>query len=385
MTKKYFTKIESLRGVAALFVALVHIAGFTVIVHAPQSSVALFELSDAREVAIRIIGGAISGFMAVMVFFVISGFVIGWALDRRGGASGRAYPEFLLRRAFRLYPAHVVAVCGAVLIGLMATGHADLRPYHVIEPADFADWVNGTIFEPVRLKSLIGNFALATWSMNLVAWSLYVEVCAAPLLPLFRKLSRLDNVMVDAAVLAVLIAISAGFQEILAVKYLFAFYAGMIVQTRGREWAGFVAGRTGLAAFICYLVMTVPATVALGYPPSSMVCQGVGAFGLLSLVVWHGEARVFRWLDSPVMRWGGRLSYSFYLWHFIVLRLAIHELYERLPPAFMTANDVAIGLATAVGTIAAALAIAQLSYSFVERPFISIGAMLVGRQQRAVA
>jgi peptidoglycan/LPS O-acetylase OafA/YrhL len=289
---------------------------------------------------------------------------------------------FLVRRIFRLYPAHIVSIVGVILLALIFfVGKApiDFSPYRPADNPFFADCINGTIFNPMRLTSIIGNLAMATWSMNLVVWSLYVEACAAPLLPIFHRISRANSVGLDIATIAALIAISTALSGQLWIEYWFIFYLGMIVQTRGRDWAHFVANRIGprTAVVISFAVTIFPELFFRGRPPVVFIIEALGAFSILSLIVWSRKTDLFRIFEHPVLRWNGRLSYSFYLWHFIVLTIVTRQLYASLSPEAMHRYEIVIFMATILGTAALALGIAQLSYSFVELPFISVGRKII--------
>lgn len=91
--------LTGLRGIAAIYVAIHHI-------HRPVE------------------GGQISaflhhGYLAVDLFFVLSGFVISmtYAEIFRAGFSGGAYRAFLIRRAGRIYPLYlVITLCTTALI-----------------------------------------------------------------------------------------------------------------------------------------------------------------------------------------------------------------------------------------------------------------------------
>lgn len=376
----FVVSVESIRGIAALCVAIAHTMDFTLPAH---YSVPFFELPTAREMVLRVTARLVNGDMAVSLFFAISGFVIGRSLDKRDKApAGHSYLMFLLHRIFRLYPAHIVSIAGVILLALVFfVGKApiDFSPYRSDDNPFFADTINGTVFNPIRLTSIIGNLAMATWSMNLVVWSLYVEACAAPLLPAFHRISRVDNGYLDVATVVALIGISAALWGQLWIEYWFIFYLGMIVQTRGREWAQFVTRHigAGTAVAISYAVTVFPELFFHGRPLPVFIAESLGTFSILSLIVWCNKPDVFRILEHPVLRWNGRLSYSFYLWHFIVLTIVTRQLYASLSPETMHRYEIVIFTVTILGTAALALGIAQLSYSFVERPFISVGRKVV--------
>src|SRR5262245_17810774 len=203
---------------------------------------ALLDLSTARDVVLKIMSGLINGETAVIVFFVISGVVIGRSLEsrHRAASAGGDFIPFMIRRVLRLYPAHIVATLAIIgLAWLFLAGQppvdqaaADPGTYPAMS-TEAAGWLNGKVFNPLKWQSVAGNLSMASWTMNLVVWSLYAEICAAPFLPLFHALARRGNGWLDIAVLAVLIALSLLNWQHLWSRYLFVFYLGMMVETHG--------------------------------------------------------------------------------------------------------------------------------------------------------
>jgi len=382
--KGFLAAVESVRGIAALYVAVAHTMIYLLFIH---YNAPLFDLTGAREVLIRIAESLIHGPMAVMVFFVISGVVIGRSLDGQDAAlpGGHRYAIFLIRRFLRLYPAHIAALTGIIVIGwLCLHGHPpiDFSAYQPPDDVYFTDWLQAA-FNPLHLKTVVANYAMVRWSMNLVVWSLYVEVCAAPLLPLFHRISRRNNPALDTVTTGILLAVCALAWGHLAVDYWFAFYLGMIVETRGRAWVSLVTRKFRLApvAIVSYAVMALPALLFTDRPPYTPMLEALGAFSLISLVVWCDKATLFRVLDHPLLRWNGRLSYSFYLWHYFILTMAVRALYLAFSPALLYENEVVVCALTAAVTVAAALAVARLSYGWIELPFIGFGRRLASAWQ----
>jgi peptidoglycan/LPS O-acetylase OafA/YrhL len=376
----FLTSVESVRGVAAAYVALGHAMSFLLVT--PLSK-PIFDQLTWRDVLLRGISALFEGHVAVIVFFVISGLVIGRSLDAKSISSLHAYAVFLARRGLRLYPAHIVAtLCIIALAYLFLVGRppADFSAHPEFD-ADMAGWFNGKVFDPLKWRSVIGNLTMASWSLNLVVWSLYVEIIAAPLLPLFHRLSRECNPMIDVGVVTGLVVITLLSWGYLFAQYWFVFYLGMLVQTRGRAWAGFLSRRFGFvpAFVIAYLVMMMPNALTVDRPPPVIMLEACGSFTLICMIVWCDKSALVRLLEHPVLRWNGRLSYSFYLWHLFILTLVIHALYAALPPDVMRDYDLALFTVTAIGTIGVALAVAQLSYTFVELPFIRLGRYLEKR------
>lgn len=384
----FLIRIESVRGLAALCVAVMHTMGYLVFTEDVFSFRPLLEMHGARDIAIRIGSGLVNAEMAVTVFFVISGVVIGRSLDawRGGNGTGREFTPFMIRRILRLYPAHIVAVIGMIAVAeLFLTGRApiDFAAFPGTYPAQSAEaagWINGFVYDRLTWRSVVGNLVMASWTLNLVVWSLYAEMCAAPFLPFFHQLSRKAKTWLDIAALSALISLSIGNWEQLWSRYLFIFYLGMMVETRGLHWARALERRLGgtrRAVALCYLLMVLPCMLSGQRSPPVILIEAFGAFSIISLIVLSETRVPFRSLESSLLRWNGRLSYSFYLWHLFILTIVVHQLYAMLSPDVARRFDIPIFLAVATVTIIMALGVAQFSYTYVEVPSVALGRILV--------
>ncbi|MBR5068475.1 MAG: acyltransferase [Bacteroidales bacterium] len=94
-SKPRYEILDGLRGVAAIFVVIFH----------------LFE-TYSPDVVQQIVN---HGYLAVDFFFVLSGFVIGYAYDERLASDKMSVKDFLKRRLVRLHP----LVCFGALIGFL--------------------------------------------------------------------------------------------------------------------------------------------------------------------------------------------------------------------------------------------------------------------------
>lgn len=139
--KRVFTGLDGLRGVAAAFVAMRHISFFHNL-------------------------GIHGGYLAVDLFFLLSGFVIAHAYERRL-ASGLSAKRFLALRYLRLWPVYVL---GAAL-GLIAAyfqalpGRDNLTPLQLAHTAPFAL----LMLPGPHIKAML-------YPVNSVAWSLALEL-----------------------------------------------------------------------------------------------------------------------------------------------------------------------------------------------------------------
>src|SRR5690349_10358782 len=149
--------LTGIRGVAAWFVVLYHI-----------------RLGLAWALPPEALAVLSKGYLAVDLFFMLSGFVLwlNYSNRLRAGGIGTA-PAFLLRRIARIWPLHLVMLAGAIafVLAVAATGR---------EPSDHYPW--GEL--PLHLL-LIQNWGFTnalTW--NDPAWSISCELAAYMMLPL---------------------------------------------------------------------------------------------------------------------------------------------------------------------------------------------------------
>jgi peptidoglycan/LPS O-acetylase OafA/YrhL len=386
-TPAFLGKIESVRGIAALCVAFTHTMGIML----PDDQLPLLDQATVRGFLIALFHAACNGETAVMVFFIMSGLVIARSLDGKA-LSPSAYAFFLVRRGCRFYPASTVALLGVIVLAwlfLMDSEPIDFAAIPAFDgyPSWIFDWYNGTVFNPLKWSSVIGNLALLSWSLNLVAWSLYVEICVAPLLPLLHNLARRDDGLLDAGICALLLAIAVYSWGSAWCEFWFVFHLGMLVENRGRDWARFLArcvGGGGRALALSYLALILPGMLTSGRPVAVVAAEALAAFSLISVIVWCDAP--LRVLERPLLRWNGRVSYSFYLWHYFLLTVSVHLLYTTFAPETMAALEVVIFLAMVAVTVALGLAAAQLSYRFVELPGVRLGRWLerAWRRRRAL-
>src|SRR4051812_11697833 len=98
-----YKQLDSLRGVAALFVFFSH---FFLIFNINEFSVLSLQASP--------LGVFINGHSAVMFFFVLSGFVLSLPFINKEKPLNLA--EFYIKRIFRIYPAYILAILFSIFL-----------------------------------------------------------------------------------------------------------------------------------------------------------------------------------------------------------------------------------------------------------------------------
>lgn len=165
-TKPHYTILDGLRGVAAITVVCYHI----------------FEAYATSHLDQRIN----HGYLAVDFFFILSGFVIGYAYDDRWGTTKTK--DFIKRRIIRLHPMVVMgAIIGAIMFYFQGCSVWDVSKVTVMA------LLAGTLLNALLIPALPGHEVRGLGEMfplNGPSWSLFFEYIGNILYALFiRKLS----------------------------------------------------------------------------------------------------------------------------------------------------------------------------------------------------
>lgn len=259
-----------------------------------------------------------SGYLGVEVFFVLSGFVIAHNYAERVG-SGALYRKYLWARAARIYPVHLATMALMVPLCLIFSSDPDLR---TATPENLAA-------NTFMLQALPGFRGV-----NGPSWSVSCELAAYLAFPLLAvwalKLSSRAALTWAAAVLAAgVVAIYAvshahpGMEvwisyPVMWLRIASEFSVGVLLwswwrrKPRGSDrWdTAAVAGVLGTLV-VCYSVdATSPATII-----------AVPFIALFVIACASATGPVARLLCTRPMQWGGRISYSLYMTHYLVFLL----------------------------------------------------------------
>ena len=306
------------------------------------------------------------GFIGVDVFFVISGYLITGLLIREHERSGRiSFAGFYARRIRRLLPAATVVVLVTLAASLLLVGPLDLPTVMTDGAASALSVAN------IRFALAEGNYfaAIGQPSPFLHFWSLSVEeqfylVWPALLLIAMRGGRR----RVGLVLIAVLVASFAANVVLTDAASSWAFYSlptrawqlalGGLLAVGGTSLpkpARVAAGGAGWFALVCLLAAAMLIDDRTPYPGLAALAPAIAAAVLIGSGTVRKGAGLL--LSTPPVRFLGRISYSLYLWHWPILVLV---------PLAVGAPIAAEGRA---GLLLIAVAVAWLSWRFVEEPF----------------
>lgn len=306
------------------------------------------------------------GFIGVDVFFVISGFVIARGYQARVFDGTISPLEFLQRRIKRLFPAAALLLLTCSIFAVFV-----LEPVQLME-FGYSVFASAVYLQNVYFWSVGDYFSRPLDKPLLHMWSLAVEEQFYLFWPLALILLRRFRWFL--LVLLVIFAVSivgSGLLEVRSPKTVFywlpfriwQFGLGIIAFNLTRH----ATGRWAIpqsASLSAALALVVVSTVAGGAwadfpsPGNTLTCLAV-AYALFTFDVSKKSAAA-AFTNEPTL-WVGRLSYSWYLWHWPPLSF-FYLMIGR--PA-----SVVEGLVMALLSLAAAWA----SYTFVENPIRKSG------------
>ncbi|HSE53228.1 MAG TPA: acyltransferase family protein [Gemmatimonadales bacterium] len=319
------------------------------------------------------IPGVTGGFLGVDVFFVLSGFLItGILLDEVRKTGTISLPAFWARRARRLLPAAtLVSLVTLFFFVRLDSPFAEQRL--AISAISFATYWSNLLFwhrgADYFDQSVGTDPFLHTWS--LAVEEQYYLLFAPGVLLVTLVLRRVGFAGLRNRLLQLTVALSlvslAGFLVLTATRPMFAFYG---LPTRAWEFGagGILAllpaagARTGRRSAAGIALLALTAVVAAFFLTSerSFLSGVVTMLPVLgtAVLIRLGSLQtgvVGRLLEAAPMRWLGRLSYSWYLWHW---PLTVY--WAKLVPG----NPIPLS----IGMPLASLGLAQLTYLLVEQP-----------------
>lgn len=305
------------------------------------------------------------GFTGVDIFFVLSGYLIGGHIYAELCAGTFSFARFYQRRAKRIFPAFFAVLAFTLAAALI-----------LLSPAETAELGRSACAATLSASNVLfwgtTNYFAGKSSFNpmLMTWSLGVEEQFYAVIPLLVVLlARVRRVWILPATLAVCVLSFAFASAELSSHPMMVFYllparawelgagVALAVAESNRKGASFsvpilqLAGVAGMALMMAPIFLI---DAASAFPLPAALPSVLGAMLAIS-------ARA-SWINRNVLSlkplvFVGKVSYSFYLWHWPLLAF-LHILYGGDAPRPMYFAAIALSFAAAVA-----------SYYFIEQPF----------------
>ncbi|HWT94471.1 MAG TPA: acyltransferase [Solirubrobacteraceae bacterium] len=371
-----FRQLDSLRGLAALAVVLTHLLViFPVMERDTWGEEGRLGVNLLKYTPLHSLWG---GHEAVILFFVLSGFVLATSFLRPSGAPG--YRDFLIRRVWRLYPAYL-----AVLAASIAAREA----FAASRPDTLSDWVDAVWSAPASASEIVKHALLVpTFNDEVfdpVLWSLTHEMRISLVFPLVMLAvvrlpwwQSLGGAVALSGFTFVVTRVAGHYDTFITAHYLLMFVAGALVALHRDTLVTAYRGlgrwvKIGLAAWVVLLyswLHLLPTVGALHVGPTGdwLTTTAVAAIIVAAL----GSVRLREGLLRRPLVFAGDISYSLYLVHAVVLVSALSLLYGDVPTALIL-----------VGVVPVSVGLAMLLRRYVELPGIDVGRRLTRRRPAA--
>ena len=323
----------------------------------------------------------VPGDLGVTAFFVLSGFLITWLLEKEYDRTGTvSLKEFYIRRTLRIFPAYYVFIflslaADAVLghfwsKGLLASafsytvnyynafmGHPPTTVAHAwslaVEEQFYLLWPIAFLALARRGSSSLRQKALASVILVVMMWrsALFLFANATP-----AYVYNAFDARADVLAVGCFMAVARNGSTYQKFERLIRSSAWLPLVTLALIWC---SRELGTARYHYTVGMTVDA-----------VLLAIFIIQMLRL----SESTGWKWLNASAIRWLGVISYPCYLWHGWGLALGLH-LFD--PRGHKWAAFLAGYLAT--------IAVSAGSYYVIEQPFLSIKERRRARQTKTLS
>jgi peptidoglycan/LPS O-acetylase OafA/YrhL len=311
------------------------------------------------------------GFVGVDIFFVISGYLISGIIVDAVEGRRFSYLDFYIRRIRRIFPALVVVIASTLFVGwyVLLPDEFERLGKHLAAGAGFATnlvlWGEAGYFDVSSdTKPLLHLWSLAIEEQFYILWPLILG-------PVWRRKRGLLVATLSIA------AISFAYNVISVVHHpVAAFYSPLarfwelmlggvlayLVRQKGEWLAPFHALRAA-AGLLLIGVSVFALNREFAFPGYWALLPTFGAFLVISAGFTSWISKYL--LGNRLMVGVGLISYPLYLWHWPILVFA-----KIVKGGLLTPTD-------RVTAIAASVALAFLTYRFVEYPIRHSSALRV--------
>lgn len=296
MKSNRYVFLDGIRGIAAIFVVLFHTSAFLkpYLVHS---------------------------YLAVDLFFILSGFVIAHAYDNRLTSGEISFAKFIRFRLTRLYPIYILSVIVSVPLLLLGLLH-DV-------PESFADpsllQIATVIISTAFFLPFYSPGVFALFPLNQPYWSLLFELIANFSYAFVRPL--LNDRLLS------IITILSGFLLLMVVKYfgklnvgaswdfigiiggfarcIFGFFCGLILYRHHNKFGRYFSNSVASWAAVLIIGLVLSAPSFSNYNGIFDLISALIVFPISVVVASHGKAN--KMTEGLILL--GTASYPLYVFH----------------------------------------------------------------------
>jgi peptidoglycan/LPS O-acetylase OafA/YrhL len=350
--------LESLRGLAALGVALHHSR-----LDSPLASNVITQ----------------NAWLLVDFFFVLSGFVI--ALNYQNAIrDGGSLLAFQYKRFLRLYPLHLVMLF--VFVGLECLKYFATRMGGL--SADAGAFTHNNLYSFLASTTLSQSLFFNDTHWNGPSWSISAEFCTYALFGLIILLcrSRRSAVFVASLLFALGGAVYVWHEgyDFLILRCLLSFFIGVMVFNLAAVARKRTASWPGTLASVAVLVLLASRTWDSQDPWAMVFPPAFGALIYALAVSGHGPMK--KVLETRPLVYLGTISYGIYMIHYAVWWVAnqilrfvvqVKTFTTESGNTIISVENVWLATAVAVVGMGIIVTLAHFSYRYIEKPVMDWG------------
>lgn len=351
-TKPHYDILDGLRGVAAIMVVWFHIFEAYATSHLDQ------QINH--------------GYLAVDFFFILSGFVIGYAYDDRWNKMKTG--DFLKRRLIRLHPMVVIgAIIGGIMFYTQGCSVWDVSEVTILA-LFVATFINALLIPATPGIEVRGLGEM--YPLNGPSWSLFFEYIGNILYALFirkfsTKILALIVILAGCGLASFAIFgpygdICAGFQltgtEFTAgfLRLMFSFSAGLLLFRLFKPMK--IKGAFWICSLAVIAIMAVPRLGGADHLWLNGLYDTICCLLIFPLLVYLGASgKTTDKVTTKVCKFLGEISYPLYMVHYPFIYLYF---------AWVKNNDLTFqeSLPGALGVVVGSIALAYICLKFYDIP-----------------
>ena len=359
-----FHALDGIRGYAALTVIVYHcLLSLDSTLWHKYDALSILGVSNINEFLSKFALVIFNGDAAVVIFFILSGFVLSRTLiyDLHRFSVTSAMQAFMVRRFLRLYPAMLASLIFAISILILV--------FYIFNIS-----LSEFYFRP---RNFIRNALLIAPEVSGVTWSILVEFAAIPFIALFAFFVFRFGAPAALLFIGIALVIRAvggfPFNYLKFHLYLICFALGVFLSiSQGIRFVSYFSKIKTIYILAIFIFISL-------FLSSSLI-QIVFGFVLISRFI-DDEDPLSPMLANRTSVYFGRISYGLYLFHY-PLAIAAYTPFAVYTPWVFGDYAIWYGLLIVPVVLLVTIGLADLSERYLERPFIRLGHRLSASLQR---
>lgn len=352
-----YKELDCMRGIAALIVVFGHMFNF----YMTDAEANKILINLVLYSPLRIL---ITGREAVILFFILSGFVLSLSYS----SHKVKYNNYLIKRICRIYLPYIVAIVFSFILIKLCNLYGTTQ--------------TNNLFSAVTIKDLLYHLTLIgpfdSTKINGAIWSLVVEMRISiifPLLMYFIKKYKWEKSIIVTSIFSVLTFLASKFIPSIPVisdilftsPYILYFAIGAVLaEHRFSLIKQFKTNRVlscGLLAIAILFYIYSRLLYEYRIIPVSLLSDWIIALGASIIIIFVLSYNRFM-LIRP-LKYLGSISFSLYLLHTPIIKSFLYVFSGYVPISIVL-----------FGALLVSILLATISYKFIELPFIALGKKL---------